>query len=210
MYHITITITVTTLSCWRNSPSTLCWIKSSRDVIQLNMCWTRRCRTFGTKIGWIMKTFDYINHVKLTLPLSFYEGTWTHSPLLVAMHLLDRSCVSIGIFLILHATFPNSGIGARSMRRWYARVEHKELWAIIVILLTTNVLLWFGGIVGWSSPDRHYMTVFMRLVLPTFFAHRWLAGFYFSNFSWIEFEYGRSLLKVKTTHLPKNRCGFDA
>jgi hypothetical protein len=50
-------------------------------------------------IGWIAKTFDYINRVKLTLPLSVYEGTWTYSPPLVAMHLLDRSCVSVGIFL---------------------------------------------------------------------------------------------------------------
>ena len=87
-----------------------------------------------------MKTFDYINHVNLTLLLLVYEGTWTHSPPLVAMHLLDRSCVIVGIFLKLHATFPNSGIQARSMHRCYARVEHKELWAVIVILLTTNVL----------------------------------------------------------------------
>ena len=34
-------------------------------------------------IGWIVKTFDYINCVNLTLPLSVYEGTWTHSPLLL-------------------------------------------------------------------------------------------------------------------------------
>ena len=46
-------------------------------------------------IGWIAKTFDYINRVKLTLPLSVYEGTWTHSPPLVAMHLLDSSCVIV-------------------------------------------------------------------------------------------------------------------
>ena len=91
-------------------------------------------------IGWFEKTFDYINRVKLTLPLLVYDGTWTHSPPLVAMHPLDRSCVIIRIFLKLHATFPNSGIWARSMHRWYARVEHKELWAIIVILLSTNVL----------------------------------------------------------------------
>ena len=45
------------------------------------------------------KMFDYINRVKETLPLSVYKGTWTHSPPLVAMHLLDRSCVIIGIFL---------------------------------------------------------------------------------------------------------------
>ena len=43
-----------------------------------------------------------------TLPLSVYEGTWTHSPPLISMHLLDRSCVSVGFFLKLHATFPNS------------------------------------------------------------------------------------------------------
>ena len=33
------------------------------------------------KIGRIVKTYDYINHVVITLPLSVYEGTWTHSPL---------------------------------------------------------------------------------------------------------------------------------
>ena len=50
---------------------------------------------------------DYINCIKITLPLLVYEGTWTHSPLLVAMHLLDRSCVIVGNFLKFHATFPN-------------------------------------------------------------------------------------------------------
>ena len=68
-------------------------------------------------IGGMAKTFDYINRVKLTLPLSVYEGTWTHSPPLVAMYRLDRSCVIVGNFLKLHATFSNSGIRARSMRR---------------------------------------------------------------------------------------------
>ena len=46
-------------------------------------------------IGWIAKTFDYINRINLTLPLSVYEGTWTHSPPLVAMYLLDRSRVIV-------------------------------------------------------------------------------------------------------------------
>ena len=50
-------------------------------VIELNVCRTRRCRTFGTWIGRIVKTYDYINRVVLTLALSVYEGTWTHSPL---------------------------------------------------------------------------------------------------------------------------------
>ena len=36
---------------------------------------------FDTWICWIMKKFDYINRVIETLPLSVYEGTWTHSPL---------------------------------------------------------------------------------------------------------------------------------
>ena len=49
-------------------------------------------------IGQNEKKFDYINRIVLTLPLSVYEGTWTHSPALIAMHLLDRSCVSVGIF----------------------------------------------------------------------------------------------------------------
>ena len=63
-------------------------------------------------IGGIEKTFDYINRVKLTLPLLVYEGTWTHSPPLVAINLLDRSCVSVGIFLKFHAMFPNSHVEA--------------------------------------------------------------------------------------------------
>ena len=141
--------------------------RSTGIVVELNVCRTRRCRTFGTKIGWIVKTFDYINRVNLTRPLLVYEGTWTHSPPLIAMHLLDRSCVSVGIFLKFHAMFPNSGFRARSMCRWYARVQHKEFWAVIVILLTTNVLFWFSGIFGWSCPDQPYMTMFMRPVPPT-------------------------------------------
>ena len=66
-------------------------------------------------IGWITKTFDYINCINLTLPLVVYEGTWTQSPPLVAMHILDRSCVIVGIFLKLHGTFPNS---TTDLLRW--------------------------------------------------------------------------------------------
>ena len=53
----------------------LSWIKSTRDVIELNVCRSRRCRTFGTRIGRIVKTYNYINRVVITLPLSVYEGT---------------------------------------------------------------------------------------------------------------------------------------
>ena len=49
--------------------------QSSRDVIDLNVCCTRRCRTFGTWIGRIVKMYDYINRVVLTPPHSVYEGT---------------------------------------------------------------------------------------------------------------------------------------
>ena len=40
-----------------------------------------------------MKTYDYINRVVITLPLTVYEGAWTTLSPLVAMHLLDRSCM---------------------------------------------------------------------------------------------------------------------
>ena len=43
-------------------------------------------------IGWIEKTSDYTNHVKLMLPLSVYEGTWTTLSPLVAMHHHDLAC----------------------------------------------------------------------------------------------------------------------
>ena len=43
-------------------------------VIKLNVCRTRRCRTFGAWIGRIVKTYDYINRIVLTLPLPVYEG----------------------------------------------------------------------------------------------------------------------------------------
>ena len=34
---------------------------------------------FGAWIGRIVKTYDYINCVVLTLPLTIYEGTWTYT-----------------------------------------------------------------------------------------------------------------------------------
>ena len=49
--------------------------QSSRDVNELNVYKTRRCCAFGTWIGRIVKTYDYINRVVLTLPHSVYEGT---------------------------------------------------------------------------------------------------------------------------------------
>ena len=49
--------------------------RSSWDVIELNVCCTQRCRAFGTWIGRIVKTYDYINRVVLTLLHLVYEGT---------------------------------------------------------------------------------------------------------------------------------------
>ena len=42
--------------------------------------------------------YDYINRVVLTLPFLVYEGTWATLSPLVAMHLLDRSCMIVGKF----------------------------------------------------------------------------------------------------------------
>ena len=43
-------------------------------------------------IGRIVKTYDYINPVIITLPLSVYEGTWTTLFALIAMHHHDLAC----------------------------------------------------------------------------------------------------------------------
>ena len=56
---------------------------------------------FGTWIGRIVKTYDYINRVDITLLLSVYEGTWTTVSPLVAIHHLDGSWVCVGFFLKL-------------------------------------------------------------------------------------------------------------
>ena len=56
---------------------------------------------FGTWIGRIVKTYDYINRVFITLPLTVYEGIWTTLFPLFAMHHLDGSCVCVGFFLKL-------------------------------------------------------------------------------------------------------------
>ena len=93
-----------------------------------------------------------------------YVGTL--SPRCYASPWIDH-CVCVEIFLFSMQRFPTVASWARSMRRWYTRVEHKELWAVIVILLTTNVLFWFGGLVGWSVPDQPYMSTHMRPVPPT-------------------------------------------
>ena len=57
-----------------------------------------------------MKTYDYINRVVLTLPLTVYEGTCTNT--------LPSHCYAITMILRVRrkffeiTTFPNSGIRA--------------------------------------------------------------------------------------------------
>ena len=43
-------------------------------------------------IGRIVKTYDYINRVVITLSLTVYEGTWTTLSPLVAKHHHDLAC----------------------------------------------------------------------------------------------------------------------
>ena len=44
-------------------------------------------------INWIAKKFNYINRIIETLPISVYEGTWTHSPLsLLCITMILRMC----------------------------------------------------------------------------------------------------------------------
>ena len=71
-----------------------------------------------------MKTYDYMNRVVITLPLTVYEGTWTDT--------LPFGCYAITMILRVRrnffeiTTFPNSGIRAMFYALMlYARVEHK-------------------------------------------------------------------------------------
>ena len=48
--------------------------QEGEDVTEPNVCRTRRCRAFGTWIGRIVKTDDYINRVDITLPQTVYKG----------------------------------------------------------------------------------------------------------------------------------------
>ena len=66
--------------------------RSLRDVIELNMCKNSEVSCFRCLIGQAVKTYDYINRVVLTLPLTVYEGTWTTLSPLVAMHHHDLAC----------------------------------------------------------------------------------------------------------------------
>ena len=172
------------------------------------MCRSRSCRAFGT---WSVGSRRRLTTSTALLNASTFGLRGyvdTLSPL-VAMHHHDRSCVWVGFFLKLLrsptvASEPGLFVDVICTSRTQRVVGDNSHTAY------QHVILWFGGIVGWSGLDRYYMTAFMRLVLPPCFTHRWLVGVYFSNFSWIECDYARSLLKVKTTHLTKNCCGFDA
>ena len=72
-----------------------------------NVCRTRRCRVFGTWIGRIVKTFDYINRVTKRFRFRSTRVRGLHSPLfLLCITMILRVCREI--FEI--TTLPNSGI----------------------------------------------------------------------------------------------------
>ena len=126
--------------------------------------------------------FGLRGYMDNTLPSRCYASPW--------------SCVCVGFFLKLLRS-PTVASEPGFMRWCYARVEHKWVVGDISHTAYQHVILWFSGIVGWSVPDRHYTYAYARLVLPTCFAHRWLAGVSFSNFSWTECGYARSLRRLK-------------
>ena len=66
--------------------------RSSRDVIELNVCKNSEVPYFRCLIGRAVKKYDYINRIVITLPLTVYEGTWTTLSSLVAMHHHDLAC----------------------------------------------------------------------------------------------------------------------
>ena len=77
--------------------------------------WAERVQIAEVPYFWykdrsIVKTYDYINCVLLMLPLSVYEGTWTHSPLsLLCITMILR--VRRNFFEL--TTFPNTYIVMR-------------------------------------------------------------------------------------------------
>ena len=48
--------------------------RSTRDVIELNVCKNSKVPCFRCLIGRAVKTYDYINRVVLTFPLTVYKG----------------------------------------------------------------------------------------------------------------------------------------
>ena len=132
--------------------------RSLRGVIELYVCKNSEVSCFQCLIGQAVKTYDYINRVVLTLPLSVYEGTWTRSPLsllCITMILRVRR-----IFFEI-TTFPNSGIRARFMCRCYMHEYNtSELWPIQVILLTS--MSHFGSAVLLDEAARTTLRVRLR------------------------------------------------
>ena len=152
------------MSCWRNSASTLCWIKSSRDVIELNVCRTHRCRTFGAWSVGTRRSSTTLTALS-TLPLLVYEGMWTHSPPLIVMHLLDRSCMSIGNFWNCMLRFPAKVLQSGFYWPTLFKDAHKFILSCdeyqrIAILVDIRKCLWiihlllnhlmFGALIIWD------------------------------------------------------------
>ena len=157
--------------------------RSDREDVRLHQPRCANASAFGLR-----------GYVDNTLPSRCYASPW--------------SCVCVGIFLKLLRSPTVASEPRFYALMLYARVEHKWVVGDISHTAYQHVILWFGGIVGWSGPDRHYAYAYARLVLPTCFAHRWLAGVSFSNFSWTECGYARSLRRLKQHQLDKLSLWF--
>ena len=95
------------------TPLCCCWMESSSTSPSL-LAGSRRgrhrraVRVLNSEVPYvrylisrIVKTYDCINRVVITLLLTVYEGTWTTLSALVSIHHLDGSCMCVGIFLKL-------------------------------------------------------------------------------------------------------------
>ena len=94
-----------------------------------------------------MKVYDYINGVDKRFRVAIFKGMNMLSPSRsYASPWIDLACVYNFLFSMQH--FPKEasepGLCVDDMHKY----NTKELWAVMVILLTTNVLFLFGGIVG--------------------------------------------------------------
>ena len=97
--------------------------RSSRDIIKLNVCKNSKVPCFRCLIGRTVKTYDYINRIVLTLPLSVYEGTWTTLSLsLLCITMILR--VRRKILKLLRSPTVASEPRFYALML-YARVEHK-------------------------------------------------------------------------------------
>ena len=105
----------------------------------------------------------------------------TLSPL-VAMHLLDRSCVIVGKFFEIQrsptvASEPGLYVDVICTSRTQVSCGRYKSYCLPACHTLIRRYCWMKQL------RPNYAYAYARLVLPTCFAHRWLVGVSFSNFS---------------------------